>query len=173
MKRIILGGVAVSAIVLGIAGVALASTVGRGSAPVPAPGDTPAVGAVAATGSTVLPVAYNGIGGWRRGAVRPPVIYIGESNVFVRTPHWAHWTAASATTRGTLWVDTCTPTCSAGHYRQYPAVVTLGGVASHRGVAYFSRLGLSYTHGSPRHYTYRWGTLHGATMPGWNGGPTS
>jgi hypothetical protein len=30
---------------------------------------------------------------------------------------------------------------------------------------------LRYWHGYERDYTYRWGVLAGATIPGWNGGP--
>jgi hypothetical protein len=33
------------------------------------------------------PVAYNGANGWHQGRARLPVIYIGQSNVIVRTPH--------------------------------------------------------------------------------------
>jgi hypothetical protein len=70
----------------------------------------------AASRAAPLPVGYNGANGWHQGRARPPVIYIGQSNVFVRTPHWSRWSGSSARTRGELWVNTCTPTCSAGHY---------------------------------------------------------
>jgi hypothetical protein len=68
-------------------------------------------------------------------------------------------------------VNTCTPTCSAGHYRTYPAQVSFSRVAVHNGVRYFSRMTLRYRHGHQRDYVYRWGILSGATIPGWNGGP--
>jgi hypothetical protein len=43
--------------------------------------------ASAAPTSAPPPVAYNGVDGWHQGRARLPVIYIGESSVFVRTPH--------------------------------------------------------------------------------------
>lgn len=121
--------------------------------------------------SMALPVAYNGAEGWSQGQARLPVIYIGESNVFVRTPHWSGWSGSSAFTRGELWVNTCTPNCSAGHYHTYPARLSFSGVAVHNGVKYFTRLRLRYWHGHQRDYVLSWNTLPGATMPGWNGGP--
>ena len=39
----------------------------------------------AAPASASPPVAYSGVDGWHHGRARPPVIYIGQSNVFVRT----------------------------------------------------------------------------------------
>jgi len=127
--------------------------------------------ASAAPTSTPLPVAYSGANGWHQGRARPPVIYIGESAVFVRTPHWPAWSGSSAHTSGVLWVNTCTPNCSAGHYRTYRAQVSLWRVAVRHGVRYFTRMRLRYWHGYQRDYVYRWNVLPGATIPGWNGGP--
>lgn len=155
MKRVIIAALAAAAVALGVVGAALASTMS---------------GAAAARHSRT-PVAYNGADGWSGGAARPPAIYIGGSDVFVRALRWSHWTARSATARGALWVDTCSPTCAAGRYRIYPAVVRLWRAVAHKGAAYFSRMSLSYVHGQQRHYTYVWGVLPGATIPGWNGGP--
>jgi len=125
----------------------------------------------AAPASASPPVAYSGVDGWHHGRARPPVIYIGQSNVFVRTLQWSRWSGSSAQARGELWVNTCTPTCSAGNYRTYRAQVSLSRVAVHDGVRYFSRMTLRYQHGHKRDYVFRWGTLPGATIPGWNGGP--
>jgi hypothetical protein len=127
--------------------------------------------ASAAPTAPPLPVAYNGAGGWHQGRARLPVIYIGESNVFVRTPHWSRWTGSSAQARGTLWVNTCAPTCAAGHYRTYRARVGLWRVAARDGVRYFTRMSVRYWHGHQRDYVFRWGVLPGAAIPGWNGGP--
>jgi hypothetical protein len=121
--------------------------------------------------SAPLPVAYNGAAGWHLGRARPPVIYLGESNIFVRTPHWSAWSGSSARASGKLWVNTCAPTCAAGHYRTYRAQVSFSRVAVHDGVRYFSRMRLSYWHGGQRDYVYRWAVLPGASIPGWNGGP--
>ena len=128
--------------------------------------------ASAAPTSASLPVAYGGADGRHQGRARLPVIYIGESSVFVRTPRWSRWSGSSAQARGTLWVNTCTPTCSAGHYRTYRARVGLWRVAVRDGVRYFTRMSLRYRHGQERDYVFRWGILPGAAIPGWNGGPS-
>ena len=85
--------------------------------------------------------------------------------------HWSQWTASSAFSRGTLWVDNCIPNCAAGHYTRYPAEVSLSRVAAHGEVSYFSRMRLRYYHTSARDYGFRWGTYRGATIPLWMGGP--
>ena len=127
--------------------------------------------ASAAPTSAPLPVAYDGADGWHQGRARLPVIYVGESSLFVRTPRWSRWSGSSAQARGTLWVNTCAPTCSAGHYRTYRAQVGLWRVAVRDGVRYFTRMSLRYWHGHQRDYVFRWGILPGAAIPGWNGGP--
>jgi hypothetical protein len=119
-----------------------------------------------------LPVAYNGLDGWKHGRARLAVIYVGGTTAFLRTRHWAHWSGTSASTRGTLWVDNCQPDCASGHFRRYPAQVTLSRVAERHGVRFFSRMRLRYQHAGPRDYRYRWGTYPGATAPLWIGGPS-
>ncbi|MGO9217566.1 MAG: hypothetical protein ACLP5E_07325 [Streptosporangiaceae bacterium] len=118
-----------------------------------------------------LPVAYNGQDGWSQGTARLSTIYVGGPDTFVRIQHWSQWTASSAFSRGTLWVDNCIPNCAAGHYTRYPAEVSLSRVAAHGEVNYFSRMRLRYFHTSARDYGFRWGTYRGATMPLWIGGP--
>lgn len=119
-----------------------------------------------------LPVAYSGIDGWQHGRARLAVIYVGGTTAFLRIRHWSRWTRTSAVTRGTLWVDNCQPDCASGRFRTYPATVTLSRVADRKGVRFFSRMRLSYQHGGPREYRYRWGTYPGATVPLWVGGPS-
>ena len=118
-----------------------------------------------------LPVAYNGADGWSAGKVRLTVLYVGGPDTFVRTARWDQWTGRSAVSHGTLWVDDCRPDCAAGHYRRYPATVTLSRVAHREGVSFFSRMRLRYYHGRQRDYRFRWGTYQGATAPLWIGGP--
>ena len=72
-----------------------------------------------------LPVAYNGLDGWQHGRARLTVIYVGGTTAFLRIRHWSQWTGTSAAGRGTLWVDSCKPDCASGHFRTYPAQVTL------------------------------------------------
>jgi hypothetical protein len=129
--------------------------------------------ASAAPASAPLPVAYSGAAGWHQGRARLPVIYLGGSNVFVRTPRWPAWSGSSARASGTLFVNTCTPTCSAGHYRTYRAQVSFWRAGVHHGVRYFTRMRLRYWHGGQRDYVYRWAVLPGAAIPGWNGGPSA
>ena len=45
--------------------------------------------------------------------------------------------------------------------------------AVRNGVRYFSRMRLRYRHGGQRDYVFRWAVLPGATIPGWNGGPSA
>ncbi len=118
-----------------------------------------------------LPVAYNGQDGWSQGTARLSAIYVGGPDTFVRIQHWSQWTASSAFSRGTMWVDNCIPNCAAGHYTRYPAEVSLSRVAAHGEVSYFSRMRLRYFHTSARDYGFRWGTYRGATIPLWIGGP--
>ncbi len=118
-----------------------------------------------------LPVGYNGAVGWSAGKVRLTVLYVGGPDTFVRTAHWDWWTGRSAVSHGTLWVDDCRPNCAAGHYRRYPATVTLSWVAHREGVSFFSRMRLRYYHGRQRDYRFRWATYQGATVPLWIGGP--
>ena len=125
----------------------------------------------ACAGSARLPVGYNGLDGWQHGRARLSVIYVGGSTAFLRIKHWAQWSAASAATRGTLWVDNCRPDCASGDFRTYPAQVSLSRVADRKGVRFFSRMRLRYQHDGPRVYRYRWGTYPGATVPLWVGGP--
>ncbi len=125
----------------------------------------------APAGSARLPVGYNGLDGWQHGRARLSVIYVGGSTAFLRIKHWAQWSAASAATRGTLWVDNCRPDCASGDFRTYPAQVSLSRVADRKGVRFFSRMRLRYQHDGPRVYRYRWGTYPGATVPLWVGGP--
>ncbi|HTT50890.1 MAG TPA: hypothetical protein VMH35_05800 [Streptosporangiaceae bacterium] len=117
------------------------------------------------------PVAYNGLDGWAHGRARLAVIYVGGTTAFLRTPHWSRWSGSSAATTGTLWVDNCQPNCASGHFRTYPAQVTLSRVAYHKGAAFFSRMRLRYEHSGRRDYRFRWGTYSGATVPLWIGGP--
>jgi len=131
----------------------------------------PAAGAARAAQAARLPVAYNGVSGWQHGQVRPHVIYLGGSTAFLRIARWSRWTGASAAGDAVLWVDTCQPTCAAGHYRTYPATVRLSRAADRAGAGFFSRMRLRYEHGGPRDYGFRWGTYRGATVPVWIGGP--
>jgi hypothetical protein len=158
VRTIITAVLAAVTLAFGVTGAARAPTTGGQQAAVTGSGQR-------------LPVVYDGVQGWTKGAARPAVIYLDGSNVFLRTPHWSRWSASSAYSAARLWVNTCSPTCSAGHYRRYAAGVTLSRVAVHRSVRYFSRLHLSYWHSGRRDYAFRWATYPGAKIPVWIGGP--
>ena len=115
-------------VAVALAAVVLAVGVGLGAV---------AISRAASAAPAPLPVAYNGADGWHQGRARLPVIYLGESNVFVRTPHWSAWSGSSARASGKTWVR------------------------------------LRYRHGGQRDYVFRWAVLPGATIPGWNGGPSA
>ncbi len=162
MRTITIAVLAAAALAVGVMGAARAVTWAPATS-------APRLAVVA--GGQRLPVAYDGVTGWGHGQVRPGIIYLDGSNVFARIPRWSRWSGASAASSGTLWVDTCSPTCSAGHYHRYAADLTLSRVAVHRGARYFSRLHLRYRHDQQRSYGYRWATYSGATVPVWIGGP--
>jgi hypothetical protein len=134
----------------------------------------------AASAAVRRPLAYD-CRGRHDGQVQPRTVFLDclSGNAFVKTPSWAYWTAEAAKTTqpghartAVLWVNTCKPTCVAGNYRTYPAVLSFFRPRSADGTRYYTRMRLRYTHGSARDYTFRWGTYPGATIPGWIGGPT-
>lgn len=119
------------------------------------------------------PVAYD-CQGSHNGQLRPAGILLDclSGNVIVKTPAWQYWTGTSArSSRATLWVNKCRPSCAAGNYRRYPASLVLYRTRSVHGRSYYTRMRLQYTHNGPRSYTYRWARYPGATIPGWIGGP--
>src|SRR5689334_7819069 len=70
--------------------------------------------------------------------VKPPAQYFGSGGqLFVKGLKWSRWNHTSAFGRGTRWVNTCVPTCSAGNYRKNPASITLYDIRHHNGRAYF------------------------------------
>jgi hypothetical protein len=74
--------------------------------------------------------------------VRPAsyTVFCGDGNDTYIKMHWSSWTLKAAHATSVLTVNTCTPDCVAGHYKDYKALVTLSGnaaVKGHRGeVAY-------------------------------------
>lgn len=47
--------------------------------------------------------------------------------------HWTSWTSHLASGYGTYFLNDCTPTCVAGHFHTYPALVALWGSAAVKG----------------------------------------
>jgi hypothetical protein len=57
----------------------------------------------------------------------------GDGAVGVKGLHWTSWTSHLASGYGTYFRNDCTPTCVAGHFHDYPALVTLWGGAAVKG----------------------------------------
>jgi hypothetical protein len=119
-----------------------------------------------------LPVAYD-CAGWKGGQVRTHSVLLDcLGQVVLKTYTWRWWTSKTAKSRhAELLVDSCTPNCASGNYREYAATVEFYQPRVHDGVHYFSRLSLRYFHQTKRAYTYRWAAYPGAQIPGWIGGP--
>jgi hypothetical protein len=100
---------------------------------------TPAVMAGTAS-AAVTPVIYNSpIGGWSHAQVKPQWVVINQSaSPSAHTWYWNTWNSTTAKSTGTLWVNTCTPYCAAGHYSYHKLYVTMSGVKYHNGRAYYS-----------------------------------
>jgi hypothetical protein len=123
--------------------------------------------ALASTQTTVLYDAPGRTLGWASPSVQPKYVTLDAGgNVFVHTWSWAYWTSTIAESHGTLWVNTCTPDCAAGHYAYYAASLKLYRTESHGGTRYFSRMELSYYHGWQRTYIF---SFNGRD---WTGGPS-
>ncbi len=123
--------------------------------------------ALASTRTTVIYDAPAQTFGWSSPSVKPNRVTLdGWGNVFVHTWSWAYWTSTTAESHGTLWANTCTPDCAAGHYDYYAATLKLHQTESHGSTRYFSRMELSYYHGWQRTYIY---SFNGRD---WTGGPS-
>ena len=61
--------------------------------------------------------------------VRPSsyTVFCGDGGVTYVKMHWSSWTLKAAHATSVLTVNTCTPDCVAGHYKDYNALVTLSG----------------------------------------------
>jgi hypothetical protein len=57
----------------------------------------------------------------------------GDGAMGVKGLHWTSWTSHLASGYGTYFLNDCTPTCVAGHFHSYPALVTLWGSAAVKG----------------------------------------
>ncbi len=58
-------------------------------------------------------------------APRSYVLSCGDGGTGLVKLHWTHWGERTATATGRAFVNTCTPTCVAGHYLTYPVKVTV------------------------------------------------
>ncbi len=79
-------------------------------------------------------------------AVRPHTIEFAcaDGNEYLAKISWTHWTTKSATGRGILNINDCTPDCASGHFHAYKAVVVLTRVLASGGTRYYTRYSLTW-----------------------------
>ena len=76
----------------------------------------------------------------------------GDGNNYLTSLHWSQWGTTGARATGTDVANDCLPYCAAGHFHDYPAVVSLSGAEpwnGHPGVERFTRLTLEYPGARP------------------------
>jgi hypothetical protein len=81
------------------------------------------------------------------------VIACGDGNEVLTHLSWSTWTAAKATGKGMNSINSCTPTCAGGHFKDYAVTVTLSKPhhCAKLSSKVFSRATLHFTHGRPAH----------------------
>ncbi len=133
----------VKAAVIGLCGIAaIGVTVGFASTAGAASGQ-PHLSSSAAS----VPVLVNCA---MHGQTRPGtyIMACGDGNAYVSKLQWASWGSSAAFATGRYVFNTCTPSCAAGHYVSFPALVALWRAeawSGHSGQRYFSRLTIILT----------------------------
>jgi hypothetical protein len=92
--------------------------------------------------------------------VRPGtfIISCADDGVYLNHLHWTSWTSSIASAAGTLEMNTCTPSCVAGHFKAYPALVVFWGniaVKNHPGEHSYTMMTEILTGTRPRYYDYQ------------------
>jgi len=80
------------------------------------------------------------------------VIACGDGNDYLKGLNWSSW-GVPAKGFGKESINTCVPSCSAGHFKTYPVNVALSQPKPwphHAGKRYFSRMTLTYTKAIPK-----------------------
>jgi hypothetical protein len=75
------------------------------------------------------------------------VLACADGNEFLKKLTWSHW-AATASGKGTDAINSCVPSCVAGHFHGYPVKVYLWRTRQrprHPGQWYYTRMTLTYT----------------------------
>jgi hypothetical protein len=76
------------------------------------------------------------------------ILACGDGNGYVNKLQWASWGSSAAFAAGSYVINTCTPSCAAGHYVSFPALAALWRAepwSGHGGQRYFSRLTIILT----------------------------
>jgi hypothetical protein len=92
--------------------------------------------------------------------VRPHefVLACADGNAYFSNLSWTSWTPRLASASGRLVENDCTPTCVAGHFHSYPALVILWGdsaVKNHPGEHRYTTLTQILTGTRPKYYDYQ------------------
>lgn len=87
--------------------------------------------------------------------VRPKtfILSCADGYVQLRNLSWTSWTPGLASATGTLFKNTCTPSCVAGHFRSYPVLAIAWGkaaVKNHPGQQCYTRMTLIYPGSRPQ-----------------------
>ena len=141
MKRAYLGASIVSALAVG------ALTVGLLAGSATAAPARPAAGTV-----SIQTVVLDCPG--QSALVRPKTYILSCADGYVQLNKlaWTSWTPGLASATGTLVKNTCTPSCVAGHFRSYSALVVLWGktaVKNHPGQQCYTRMTIIYPGSRP------------------------
>jgi hypothetical protein len=127
-----------------------------------------AVGAGAASASTV-PVMYGAkINGWQA-SVKPAGIYFGNGGApYITSLHWTSWNGTSASATGKLWTQKpgCSPSYMCGYTSRW-AGVYLNTVRSHNGTRYYARMAVKFWYGGKWRWDTGWFGYQGGTLPWW------
>jgi hypothetical protein len=73
------------------------------------------------------------------------VITCADAGLGVEHLTWSAWTASTATGKGSLWLNLCTPNCADGKYGHYPVTVKLSAVKNSSQGRWFKDLTITYT----------------------------
>jgi hypothetical protein len=79
----------------------------------------------------------------------------GDGAIGLTSLHWTSWTPHLASGYGTYYLNDCQPTCVAGHFHSYPALVTLWGSAAvpgHPSERKYTQMTLIFTGKRPPSY---------------------
>ena len=79
----------------------------------------------------------------------------GDGAVGVTALHWTSWNSHLASGYGTYFLNDCTPTCVAGHFHTYRALIALWGSAAvkgHPSERKYTEMTLIFTGARPPHY---------------------
>jgi len=75
----------------------------------------------------------------------------GDGSNYIKQLKWSSWTTTQATGSGTNEINSCTPSCVAGHFKAYPVSVTLSKPKTCPKVSHkvFGRIAIKFTSKHP------------------------